>query len=320
MAYNVSSLTDYVIQTQDDLMAKTVLGARSMKYLNVLQGIKSSESLNTFDNTFTFQDGTGCGFNANGTVSFAQRNLVVKEIVVQEELCPKNLNAKYTQYQLKPGNTLNMPFEQQFTDNLTAQLAAKLETAVWQGDTFTGNTNADTNKFDGLIKIISGTSGSYVTGNTYGITAITQSNVISAITGVYMAIPFTILDKDDLTIFVGMDVYRLYVQALLNASGTGNFHIDPTMNADYKMFIPATNTKLVGLPGLNSSVPSVGGAIIGASIIAARSINLYFGTDNVSEEDKIEIWGSQDNRTVRLNVDFKAGTQVKLPTEVVYFH
>lgn len=317
MAYNVSSLTDYVIQTQDDLMAKTVLGARSMKYLNVLQGIKSSESLNTFDNTFTFQDGTGCGFNANGTVSFAQRNLVVKEIVVQEELCPKNLNAKYTQFQLKPGNTLDMPFEQQFTDNLTAQLAAKMETAVWQGDTFTGNTNADTNKFDGLIKIISGTSGSYLTGNSYGITAITSSNVVSAITGVYLAAPFTIIDKPDFKVFVGMDVYRLYVQALLSAN---NYHIDPTMSADYTIFIPGTSVQVVALPGLNSSIPSVGGAIIGASIIAARSANLYFGTDNVSEEDKIEIWGSQDNRTVRLNVDFKAGTQVKLPTEIVYFH
>lgn len=318
MAYNVSALTDYVIQQQDPLMAKTVLGAKSLKFLNVVQGIKSSESLNTFDNSFTFQDGTSCGFNAAGTVSFAQRNLTVKEITVQEELCPKDLNKKYTQYTLKPGNSQDLPFEQVFTDNLTAQLASKIETAVWQGDV--SASTADTNKFDGLVKIISGTSGSYVTGNTYSITAITQSNVISAITGVYMAIPFTILDKDDLTIFVGMDVYRLYVQALLNATGNGNFHIDPTMNADYTMFIPATNTKLVGVPGLNSPIQTTNGSVVGASIIAARTSNLYVGTDNSDEESKIEIWFSQDNRTVRLNVDWKMGTQVKFPTEIVYFH
>jgi len=317
MAYNVAALTDFVNQTQDDLMAKTVLGARSLKYLTILQGIKSSYALNTFDNSFTFQDGTNCGFNAAGTVSFGQRNLVVKEVVVQEELCPKALNAKYTQYQLKPGNTLDLPFEKIFTDNLSAQMAAKIETAIWQGDTFTGNTNADTNKWDGLIKIISGTSGSYATGNTYGITAITSSNVVSAITGVYMAAPFTVIDKDDFKIFVGMDVYRLYVQALLSAN---NYHIDPSMSADYTIYIPGTSVQVVALPGLNSTIQSNTNTIIGASIIAGRTSNLFFGTDNSDEEDKIEIWGSQDQRTVRLNIDFKAGTQVKFPTEVVYFH
>ncbi len=303
MAYNVSALTDYVNQTQDELMAKTVLGSRTFDYVTLQAGIKSSASLNTFDNSFTLQDGSSCGFNAAGTVTFGQRLLTVKEITVQEELCPKALQAKYTQFYLKPGKNEDLPFEKIFTDDLSAQIASKNEKALWQGDT--GSGSDDLNKFDGFLKVINATAGSYVTGNTIAATGLTSANVINVINAVYTAIPFEIIDKPDFKIFVGYDVFRLYVQALLAAN---NFHYDGKAS-DWKIVIPGTTVEVVALQGLNGT----------NKIVGARTSNLFVGTDLENEEDKIDIWFSKDDQVIKLDVDYKLGVQVKFPSEIVFF-
>jgi hypothetical protein len=45
--------------------------------------------------------------------------------------------------------------------------------------------------------------------------------------------------------------------------------------------------------------------------------NVFYGTDLEGDEEKFELWYSQDNREFRLAVEFNAGVQVAYPNQVV---
>jgi hypothetical protein len=302
MAYDVSALTNYVDQNDLNLLRKSFFANKTSKLLVIEPGIKSAKALNLIDNTFSFQV-DGCSFSPNGTTTFSQRTLTVGKIKIQEEFCPKDLNSKYTQMALQAGSKDDtLPFEEVFMGLITDEIAAKIETAQWQGDTNSGN--ADLSQFDGLIKIISGCTG-FVSGNTDALTGITGLNVVGIIDTVYQNIPKQVLDKTDMRILVGMDVFQLYTVALKNS----NLYNYPVSVQDFELVVPGTNVKLIALNGLNST----------NKIVAARLSNLYYGVDLLSDEDDIKMWYSQDFQTVRLSINFKAGTQVAQCTEIVYY-
>jgi hypothetical protein len=302
MAYDVSGLVNYVDQNNLSLLRKSFFANKTSKLVTIQTGIKSAEALNQIDNTFSFQV-DGCSFSPNGTTTFSQRILTVGKIKIQEEFCPKDLNSKYTQMELAPGSADDkLPFEEVFMGLITDQIAAKIETAQWQGDTASGN--PDLAQFDGLIKIISGCTG-FISGNTGAVTGITASNVIGVIDTVYENIPTQVLDKTDMRILVGFDVFRLYTVALKNS----NLYNYPVSTQDFELVVPGTNVKIIALNGLNGT----------NKVVAARLSNLYYGVDLVSDEDNIKLWYSQDFQTVRLSINFKAGTQVSWCNEIVYY-
>lgn len=157
MAYDVSNLTNYTKDNGDVLVLKSLFDGKTADLIRakgtVMAGIKTSERLNLIDTDLVFQAGTSCGFNASGTTTFNARTLTVGSIKVHEALCPKNLEAKATQQQLKAGTANGqIPFEQQYSELKSGLVAEANETAIWQGDTGSGNANL--NKYDGLIKIL----------------------------------------------------------------------------------------------------------------------------------------------------------------------
>jgi len=80
-----------------------------------------------------------CSFDASGTTTFTQRTVTVGKIKVEEKICPKDLEAYFTQEALKAGSTTedfgNADFQKAFLDKKNVRIAAQLETAIWQGDT-----------------------------------------------------------------------------------------------------------------------------------------------------------------------------------------
>jgi hypothetical protein len=302
MAYDVSALVNYVDQNDLNLLRKSFFANKTSKLVVVQPGIKSAQALNMIDNTFTFQV-DGCSFAPNGTTVFSQRTLTVGKIKIQEEFCPKDLNTKYTQMALQAGSKDDtLPFEEIFMGLITDEIAAKIETAQWQGDINSGN--GDLSQFDGLIKIISGCTG-FVSGNTGAVTGITSANVIGIMDTVYQNIPTQVIDKPDMTIFCGFDTFRLYTVALKNS----NLYNYPVSQQDFELVVPGTNVKIIAVNGLNGT----------NKVVAARRANLYYGVDLLSDEDDIKLWYSQDFQTVRLSINFKAGTQVGICSEVVYY-
>jgi hypothetical protein len=273
-------------------------------------GVKSSEKINIMETDAIFQDGASCGFNASGSTTFTQRTVTPGKIKINEALCPKDLEAKYLQKALPTGSQYDsIPFEQEYSEKKAKTIAAQLETALWLGDTSSVNVNL--NKFDGLVKLIGAASGvvaanasTYISGAP--LSSITDANVISIFDGVYKAIPAKVVAADDMTIFVGQDLFRTYTVALKN-SGSFNYQID--VKADSEFVLPGTTIKVIAVAGLNGT----------NKVYALRLSNLFLGTDLLNEEEKFEIFYAKEADQVRFVSEFKFGVNIAFPDEVVKF-
>lgn len=297
MAYVVTALPDYVKQNNFPLLRRSVFGAKTAGLLTLQSGVKSQSSLNIMDTEVVFQ-ADGCSRTASGDTTFTQRLITVGDIAIHQDFCPKVLEKKYLQSEMKAGSKQDeMPFEENFTNLLADKIASTLETAIWQGDTVSANANL--NKFDGLLKLIAGATG-VISG---GVGAITVASIEGIMDAFYQAIPTSILDAEDMRIFVGMDVFRLYTIALKNA----NLYHYSADASDFEIVIPATNIKVVGVNGLNGT----------DRIVGARLSNLFLGVDLESEEEDFEMWYSPDDRVVKMSVAFKYGVQFAFPDQIV---
>ena len=314
MAFDVSTLAAYTEQNEALLVTDSVLGAKTAALIksagNVMVGVKSAETINIMDTDAIFQAGGSCGFTASGSTTFTQRTVTVGKIKVNESLCPKDLEAKYLQKALPTGSMYDsIPFEQEFAEKKAKTIAAQLETALWQGDTTSGNANLS--KFDGLVKLIGAASGvvaanvsTYISGAP--LSTITAGNVISIFDGVYQAIPAQVVAADDMAIFCGQDVFRTYTVALKNAN---QFHYSIDVKADSEFVLPGTPIKVIALQGLNGT----------NKVYAMRISNLFLGTDLLNEEEKFEIFYAKEADQVRFVSEFKMGVNVAFPDEIVKF-
>ena len=317
MAFVVSTLTDYAKENEALLVTSSVLGSKTATLIksqgNVLVGVKSSEKIGIMDTDAFFQDDSDCGFNASGTTTYTQRSVTVGKIKVQEALCPKGLEAKYLQKALSAGSMYDsIAFAADYTSKKASRISSQLETAIWTGDTASANGNL--NKFDGFVKLVAAASASVVHANTttyYGTAlaasaGITSGVVIAVLDAVYKAIPAQIVDKDDVAIFVGNDVFRTYTIALKNAN---LFAYTFDGQATGELTLPGTTIKVIAVQGLNGT----------SKIYAGRISNLFIGTDLLNEEEQFELLHDPYAMNIKFMAAFKFGVQFAFPDEMVDF-
>lgn len=315
MALAFSGLSAYTKQLIKPLLTSAVFEAKTQQMIKdggiVIPNAKSVVAIPLMDTDAAFQSDS-CGFDASGTTTFSQRSITVGKIKVEERICPKDLEAYFTQEALKAGSTYedfgNADFQAAYLAKKNLRIAAQLETALWQGDA-TGAT-ANLNKFDGLQKLIA--AGSPIDANVSGytgvatITTITASNVIAATEGIYKAIPAAVLAKGDVKIFVGNDWYRLLILAY---RALNMFSYNPQDSQASSFILPATNVEVVSVNGLNGT----------GDAYAISLSNIALAVDLVDEENNYKMWYSEDNNDVRFRVAFKIGVNVAYTNECVKF-
>jgi len=317
MALAFSGLSAYTKQLVQPLLTSAVFDAKTQQLILasgiVIPNVKSSVAIPLMETDAVFA-AQSCSFDASGTTTFSQRSITVGKIKVEEKICPKDLEAYFTQEALKAGSTYedfgNADFQKAFLDKKNIRIASQLETAIWQGDA-TGAT-ANTNKFDGLQKLIA--AGSPVLANVSGYTGITgspvatvtASNVIACTEGIYKAIPVQVLSKGDVKIFVGNDWYRLLILAY---RALNMFSYNPQDSQAASFILPGTNVEIVSVNGLNTT----------GDAYAISLSNMAMAVDLVDEEGSYKMWYSEDNNDVRYRVEFKMGVNVAFTNEVTSF-
>lgn len=315
MAFAFSGLTAYVEQNERLLVASSVLGAKTQQLIqaqgNVMVGVKSKETINIMDTDAIFQAGGTCGFLTSGTTTFSQREVEVGKFKVNEAICPKDLEQYYLQKALPNGSRYDtIAFAAEYTDRKAAKIAAQLEKAIWQGDKSSVDVNL--NKFDGIIELIKDAGATVVNANSvafYGSveTAINNSTVVNVFDAVYKAIPAEVVDKDDVKIFCGMDVFRTLTVKIKNDD---LFHYQTQAAPNTSFFLPGTSIEVVGTPGLNGT----------NKIYAMRVSNLYLGVDLLNEgTDRWELFYAREADQVRFVSEFKMGVNFAFPGEIVKF-
>ena len=85
------------------------------------------------------------------------------------------------------------------------------------------------------------------------------------------------------------------------------YHYDPQVDSNLEIILPGTVTRVRGVAGLNGQ----------KAIVGADAENIYFGVDMEGDEERFDLWYSQDNQEFRLAINFNAGVQVAFPDEIV---
>jgi hypothetical protein len=202
-----------------------------------------------------------------------------------------------------------MIYSEEYSKRKAEKIAQQLEKTLWQGNT--GSVDVNLNKFSGITTLITADGAAVVNANSvafHGVveTAITDTNVISIFDDIYKAIPAQVVDKDDITIFCGMDVFRTYT-VKLKSSNLFHYKYDEAANGQF--FLPGTNVKVMAVQGLNGS----------GKIVAMRVSNLFLGTDLLNEEERFEIFFAKEADQVRYVAEFKMGVNYAFPDEIVKF-
>jgi hypothetical protein len=315
MAFAFSGLTAYVEQNERLLVASSVLGAKTQQLIqdqgNVMVGVKSKETINIMDTDAIFQAGGTCGFLTSGTTTFSQREVEVGKFKVNEAICPKDLETYYLQKALPNGSRYDtIAFAAEYTGRKASKIASQLEKAIWQGDKTSVDVNL--NKFDGIIELIKDAGATVINANSVAYhgsveTDITNSNVVAIFDSIYKAIPAEVVDKDDIKIFCGMDVFRTLTVKIKNDD---LFHYQTQAAPNTSFFLPGTTIEVVGTPGLNGT----------KKVYAMRVSNLYLGVDLLNEgTDRWELFYAREADQVRFVSEFKMGVNFAFPQEIVKF-
>ena len=291
MAINVSGLTAYVDEQRLPLIRKTIFAAPSVKHFNLQTGIKHAAALNILNTTVAFGDGATCGWNEAGTSAFSQRVLEVGNFKVNMSFCDKAMLKYWNGYDVRvAAGQKSLPFEEDFVNGIIDGVKDKLEGLIWKGV-------KATDKMDGILTILSAASAS-----TIQPTLASGDTIYEKTVKAYQAIPAKILDKA--AIFMGVDNFR---DLVLELTAKNLYHYSPEVDGSMEIVLPGTSTKVYGVAGLNGQ----------NAIVAGNPENIYYGVDMEGDEEKFDLWYSQDNQEFRLAINFNAGVQVAFPDEIV---
>lgn len=301
------TLSDYVDQTSTDLLTAVQFGAETAAMMNLQTGIKSAAALQLLSTNSVPQAGETCGFNASGDVTFSQRNLATVAIKFQDTLCPRALQAKWTQLLLKKGQQISeADIPKIIVDNIIGGIKQRLETADWQGDT--NSPSQYLLLYDGLIKTIVGATGEVVaTASTYNST-----NARAIVKNIISNIPAALKGNSAVKIFMGYDAAEIYRQALMDAN---LYHVAVGSGDQKNIMAEGSVHEIVPVHGLDG-LYSVSGQ---NCIFAFHPDNAFLGVDMENEEEQAKLWYSADDDNVKYSFRFRRGWQIAYPSEIVRY-
>lgn len=299
MAYTnfvVSGLTAYIEQSKDVLIKNVVFGRGTRERISIQTGVKFKEHLHIFDVDPVFADGSDCGFTGAGTATISERLIEAPAIKVQMEICPQNLLGKYAEYLVRLNATEHdLPFEQYLMDGIVDGINRKIETMIWLGDK-TATTDPVKKWIDGFITIAGSATG------VVPVSIASGSTAYEGVLAVYNALTENALERGA-EIYVSPAIFRAFMQDMV---AKNFFHYNPgNENLEY-FLLPGTDVKVVKTLGLAGSL----------KILGTYPANLYYGCDMQNDNEDVDMWWSQDNRTFRLEVLWNSGVQIAFPDQV----
>ena len=288
----------YVDESNESLIAKTVLGGQSVSLFGLQTGVKGDTAINLLDTDVELQSALDCGFTPKGSNKISRRILKPVYLKVNMQWCDKNFLDTYALHMVKiAAGMKTLPYAEEFTAGIVARVNESLETMLYQGVADVGKT-----EFDGLITLLGKESTAIKVGTNTG-------TAYEKLLKVYNAVP-EVAHKDDLVILVAPSLYREFVQELVKAN---MYHYDAN-DANAQTYLPGTSVPVIPVEGLIPTTANAGKEFI----IALRKSNVIYGTDMANDQEKFDFWYSADDQVFKLAIEFTAGVQVAYPEEIVF--
>jgi len=310
MSFDVSALNNWFDESSNKagFITKSLLGNDTGALVKKVTGIKYKTPLNGFYASATIVAG-GCDDSASGTSTFTQRVLEVIDQKDVELICAKDLLPKWMNAKMSAGSPDAVPSE--IASIIMAEKARALananEIAYWQ----------ETSLFDGWLKLLAdlgfGGGGDPIKGNPDDITVgtgIVASNIMTIMDKQWALVPAKVKSshRGEIVSFVGYDTFTTYG---LKMRDLNLFHTPPPAGLEMGFVHPGTGLIVYPVGGLDGT----------HQIVTTWKENLIIGCD-VDGEDTQSRWievNDKDYEGVKLKTEWKAGVQIALPEEVVYF-
>jgi len=277
MATATSITTSYAGKFLGEYIATALLSAPTLDkgLVTIKPNIKYKEVIKKIA-TGTLLSDASCDFTSSGSVTLTERVLTPKELQVNQVLCKKDFHSDWMSEDMgiSAFDTLSKSFADFILARYAAGIAAENEVSFWRGATGT------TGQYDGICTLIALDAALPAAQEIAGST-VTASNVLTELRKIVNAIPPTILAKDDLFIYLPVNMYYAYIQALggFGASGLGANGVDAKGTTFYTgQALTIDGVKIVLAEGLASNVA-----------IAAQKSNLYFGTGLIDDMNKVKL-------------------------------
>lgn len=302
-SFDLNSLQTYTDEVGGLLLTEAVAKAKTAEACYIQSGIKGTQAINLLTSTLNVVDGT-CGWSPSGQTTFSQRDISVCAYKVNEALCPADLNTYWAGQFLNAGSyNESVPFEQQIAKLKQEQISMFIENKIWQAAT---SASGGTDCFNGLLKLTStAVTPSEQVNFVPSPSALTSSNALSVVDSLIAVLPDAVLDRNDLVVMMSNQAYRNYVVALRTAN---YFHYTPEgAGVDFVTYHPATNIKVLGVPGLSGS----------NRIILAPASEVVIGVDLMDDSERLDMFYSKDFDEVRVRCNFKLGVQIAFPENIV---
>jgi len=296
-----TSITKMVDELYDGFVPEVYGKIKTLNYINLIPDVPYSKVLPDLNSTLTWVDSSSCtSFSGAGsTSSFVGRVVTTCFKKAEEALCLDEMSQYYFGAYMR-GNYEDIPFEEAFLRHKEELVAKNLDTFFWNGDGGACLTSITKTAFDDGATGITASSLSLSTG-------ITASGIIKTIDDAIAALPADYSSEDDLIIFVGQDLFDLYVKSWRNI---GNYFVDYKELESGEARIPGkSNIKLVATVGLNGKNKGMLG----------KSSFIHWACDKDFREEgfKAEYNFQLDKYLLRFKT--KIGGQVSHPESFVVF-
>ena len=305
MSLNVAALSDFNNQIAGELVLKMVYGGSTIEYVTVQEGVKYQEPINLFEVSL-YMNNSACVSTASGSATFTQRNITVCPRTSFDALCLKDLDKKYLGISSLDRGSYNETWAlaNAYSELLVNQFQKANDQFLWRQQSGSYSTFGGTCETSGLNFIITGsTSGVVVVPSTAA--SMSVANILTTMDAMIATSSADVADRDDLTFFMSVTLFRNYVAALRAAN---NFYFDPSSITNrgglYEMAYPfQPNIKVVGTVGLQGSNRTVLGP--------AKQI--VVGTDLLSDFSEFQLWYDINTDTLRHRISTKLGVNIAYP-------
>ena len=290
--------TTYTGKDTDGFFSVALLTGDTKSRIRLVPNAKSSVKMGSLDLGDILTDDS-CSISGTGNLTLAQKELPVCNLAVKVPMCVTDFEATYLSESMKPGSNTEENFPNGLIDYLFDLVAQKIseqtEELLWQGDTDL----SPSTKCDGLIKKMTDAGDTL----TVSGTTLSKSNIITEIEKVYDKIPVTISDGGKVVIFISRRAAAFYRQALVAA----NPALIAYNNGDFTLRY--IDIELVVAPGMPTN-----------TMVAADPMNLWYGTDLVSDEKELSLIKDPLNpKQHYVMTAFKWGVNYGVGQEVVLY-
>ena len=287
---NLEAMGEYIRQNADQLFVKSTVGAKTLDYVDLMLNVKHKEALNYLDSQVVLK-AAQCGWESNGSDTFAQRYIQVSTIEIEKEYCYYDFKQYVINEQMKfeAGRETLGSWEEKIANSNVEAIKAAVEDMVWKG-----NSGASVTGFLADAVADSAATVEFASGATS----------VEKIDSVIAAANARMLAKG-VNVFLSLTDFRNYV---MESNGTCCAN-RPILDAASETITYAgdSRVKLIPVLGLEGT----------GAIVAATPDALVYGTDLEGSETAYEWFFDKKDNKFLFRVMFNAGTAIRFVDEVI---